>query len=35
MRAGQLVYFKSLDFVPFGKLRKEQPGDANVQKKLS
>ena len=33
MRAGQLAYNKSLDFVPFGKLRKEQSGDANVSKK--
>ena len=33
MRAGQPVYIKSLDFVPLGKLRKEQSGDANVSEK--
>ena len=30
MRVGQPAYIKSLDFVPLGKLRKQQPGDANV-----
>ena len=30
MRVGQPAYIKSLDFVPLGKLRKEQSGDANV-----
>ena len=30
MRAGQPVHIKSLDFVPLGKLRKEQSGYANL-----
>ena len=29
MRVGQPAYIKCLDFVPLGKLRKEQSGDAN------
>ena len=29
MRVGQPAYIKSLDFVPLGKLRKEQSGDAS------
>ena len=29
MRVGQPAYIKSLDFVPLGKMRKEQSGDAN------
>ena len=33
MCAGQPVYIKSLDFVPLGKMRKGQSGDANVSKK--
>ena len=28
MRVGQPAYIKSLDFVPLGKLKKEQSGDA-------
>ena len=32
---GQPVYIKSLDFVPLGKLRKEQSGDANVSEKTA
>ena len=33
MRVGQSAYFKSLDFVPLRKLRKEQSGDANESEK--
>ena len=33
MRVGQPAYIKSLDFVPLGKLRKEQSGDASVSEK--
>ena len=33
MRVGQPAQIKSLDFVPLGKLRKEQSGDANVNEK--
>ena len=33
MRVGQPVYTKSLDFVPLGKMRKEQSGDANETEK--
>ena len=33
MRVGQPAYIKSLDFVPLGKLRKEQSGDANMNEK--
>ena len=35
MRVGQPAYIKSLDFVPLGKLRKEQSGDANVNEKAA
>ena len=35
MRVGQPAYIKSLDFVPLGKLRKEQSGDANVSEKTA
>ena len=35
MRAGQPANIKNLDFVPPGKLRQEQSGNANVSKKLS
>ena len=35
MRVGQHAYIKSLDFVPLGKLRKEQSGDANVSEKTA
>ena len=35
MRVGQPTYFKSLDFVPLGKLRKEQTGDANEAEKVA
>ena len=34
LRIGQPVYIKSLDFVPLGKMRKEQSGDANETEKL-
>ena len=34
MRFGQPVYIKSLDFVPLGKLRKEQSGEQTKLKKL-
>ena len=34
MRVGQLAYIKSLEFVPLEKLKKEQSGDANLNKKL-
>ena len=33
MRAGQPVYIKSLDFVPLGKLRKEQSGRCQRKRK--
>ena len=33
MRVGQPAYTKSLDFVPLGKLRKEQSGYANLIEK--
>ena len=35
MRVGQPVYLKSLDFVPLGKMRKEQSGDANETEKVA
>ena len=35
MRVGQPSYIKSLDFVPLGKLRKEQSGDANMSEKTA
>ena len=35
MRVGQPAYIKSLDIVPFGKLRKEQSGDTNVNEKAA
>ena len=35
MRVGQLVYLKSLDFVPLGKMRKEQSGDASETEKVA
>ena len=35
MRDGQPAYIKSLDFVPLGKLRKEQSGDANLSEKTA
>ena len=35
MRVGQPVFFKSLDFVPLGKMRKEQQGDANETEKAA
>ena len=35
MRVGQPAYFKSMDFVPLGKLRKEQLGDANVNERTA
>ena len=35
MRVGQPAYIKSLDFVPLGKLRKEQSGDANLSEKTA
>ena len=34
MRVGQPAYIKSLDFVPLGKTRKEQSGDANGTEKV-
>ena len=34
MRVGQPAYIKSLDFVPLGKLRKEQSGDATETEKV-
>ena len=34
-RVGQPAYIKSLDFVPLGKLRKEQSGDANVSEQTA
>ena len=34
MRVRQPAYIKSLDFVPLGKLRKEQSGDANEVEKM-
>ena len=33
MRVGQPAFFKSLDFVPLGKMRKEQSGDATETEK--
>ena len=33
MRVGQPAHIKSLDFVPLGKSRKEQSGDANMSEK--
>ena len=33
MRVGQPAYIMNLDFVPLGKLRKEQSEDANVREK--
>ena len=35
MRVGQPAHIKSLDFVPLGKLTKEQSGDANVSEKTA
>ena len=35
MRVGQPAYIKSLDFVPLGKMRKEQSGDANETEKVA
>ena len=35
MHGGQPAYIKSLDFVPLGKLRKEQSGDANETEKVA
>ena len=35
MRVGQPAYVKSLDFVPLGKLRKKQSGDANEAEKVA
>ena len=35
MRVGQPAFFKSLDFVPLGKMRKEQSGDANENEKVA
>ena len=35
MRVGQPVYLKSLDFVPLGKMRKEQSGVANETEKVA
>ena len=35
MPVGQLAFIKSLDFVPLGKLRKEQSGDANLSEKTA
>ena len=35
MRVGQPVNIKSLDFVPLGKMRKEQSGDANETEKCT
>ena len=35
MRVGQLVFIKSLDFVPLGKVWKEQSGDANETEKVA
>ena len=34
MRVGQPAYIKSLDFMPLGKMRKEQSGDANETEKM-
>ena len=34
MRVGQPAFFKSLDFVPLGKM-KEQSGDANETEKVA
>ena len=35
MRVGQPVHIRSLDFVPLGKMRKEQSGDANETEKVA
>ena len=35
LRVGQPAYIKSLDFVPLGKMRKEQPGGANETEKVA
>ena len=35
MRAGQLAEIKILHFVPLGKMRKEQSGDANETEKVA
>ena len=35
MRVGQPAFIKSVDFVPLGKLRKEQSGDASVNEKAA
>ena len=35
MRVGQPAYIKSLNFVPLGKMRKEQSGDANMSEKTA
>ena len=35
LRVRQPAYIKSLDFVPLGKLRKEQSGDATVNEKTA
>ena len=35
MRVGQPANIKSLDFVPLGKMRKEQSGDANETEKVA
>ena len=35
MRVGQPAHIKSLDFVPLGKMRKEQSGDANETEKVA
>ena len=35
MRVGQPAYIKSLDFVPLGKMRKEQSGGANETEKVA
>ena len=35
MRGGQPAYIKSLDFVPLGKMRKEQSGDTNETEKVA
>ena len=34
IRVGQPAYINSLDFVPLGKMRKEQSGDANETEKV-
>ena len=35
LRVGQPAYIKSLDFVPLGKMRKEQSGDADETEKVA